>query len=160
MAGEQAAPPGRGRIPFLPSLGWQKYLVGLWLLLILLIKSDAIPSLTLKLIEVIWDSGIGYKLSFISIYTFLVFGYLAFSASRFLMNLMAYASYSSTLTFMLCGTLILGVLALADIVISYFTGSSDLLILPALFNMAMGEFNTNITATAGVVNNSINISLT
>ena len=159
MSRGQEVAPRQGRA-FFASLGWKKPLVTLWLLTVLLLKSNIIPSASLWLTQVLWDSGIGYKLSPISIFTLFVLSYLASATSQSLMNLMARASFSATLTFIVCGVLILGVLALLDIIISYVTGSPDLLILPTLFSLAMGDFNTNITATAGVVNNSINISLT
>ena len=159
MARGQDVPPPQSRLS-LRSFGWKKPLVTLWLLAVVLLKTNISPSATLWLTQVLWDSGIGYKLSPISVFTLVVLSYLASETSQSLMRLMARASFSTTLTFIVCGILILGVLALLDILLSFATGSPDLLILPTLFSLAMGDFNTNITATAGVVNNSINISLT
>lgn len=117
------------------SLKW--YLYGIWVLLALSLRYDAIPSLTSLLQTTIYDLGIGsYTLTPFSLYTYYIFGRTTWMLSNKMLNAVDQASRSSVLTYFAAAIIVLGVIAAADIGIAY-ARNGNLFLLQGLYSLVI-----------------------
>ena len=117
------------------SLKW--YLYGIWLLLALSLRYDAVPSLTALLQSTLYDPGIGsYVLTPFSLYTYYILGRTSWMLSNTMLSTVEQASRSSVLTIFAAAVILLGVIAAADIGIAYAT-NGDLFLLQGLYSLVI-----------------------
>ena len=146
------------------NLKW--YLYGIWLLLALFLRYDAVPSLTALLQSTLYDPGIGsYVLTPFSLYTYYILGRTSWMLSNAMLNMIDQASRSSVLTTFAAAIIILGVIAAADFGIAY-ARNGDLFLLQGLYNLVISPPTVEQALMFGLdtsgdilINQSVNASV-